>query len=51
MAMRRKPAATVKVSKTWRCPECGSKVETVECYGCLIEAERKKKRKRTGSGK
>lgn len=43
MAMRggkgEKP--TTKVRKTWRCPKCGHKIETVECYGCLIEAERK----------
>ena len=42
MAMRRKTAPTVKVKKTWRCPKCGHKIETAECYGCLIEEQRKK---------
>ena len=43
MVMRRKVSAVVKVKKTWRCPKCGHKIETAECYGCLIEEQRRLK--------
>lgn len=45
MAMRRKVSAVAKVKKAWRCPKCGHKIETAECYGCLIEEQRKKAKK------
>jgi len=49
MAMRKKAASTAKVRSAWRCPGCGYKVETVECYGCLIESRRDKKRSESAS--
>ena len=45
MTMRKKTAATVKVRSAWRCPKCGHKVATAECYGCLVEEASEKKRK------
>jgi len=44
MAMRKKAAANARVRNSWRCPKCGHKVETVECYGCLIEEQKKEKK-------
>jgi len=49
MAMRKKAAATAKIRNAWRCPNCGYKVATVDCYACIMEAEQEKKRNSKGA--